>query len=188
MTLVQADTAFWAKVQQEGDCWVWVGTRYPGGYGRFCFRGRDGGAHRWSYENMRAEIPAGLDLDHLCRNRACVNPWHLEPVTRQVNLLRGKTIPAMEAGRDSCSKGHPYAPGNFTMDQGKRRCLICRRAVDRKRRPGSVPPPAERTNCPAGHAYDEANTYVDAVGSRHCRECRREASRRAYLKRKGRAA
>jgi hypothetical protein len=82
---------FWAKVL-GGDvdsCWEWQGYLMPNGYGQFGLaKGLIVLAHRWSYEHMRAPIPAGLDIDHLCVNRRCVNPWHLEPVTRAVNLAR----------------------------------------------------------------------------------------------------
>lgn len=82
---------FWRKVTggDVTDCWEWQGYVMPNGYGQFgASRGRIVLAHRWSYEYMRDTIPAGLDIDHLCANRRCVNPWHLEPVTRTVNLAR----------------------------------------------------------------------------------------------------
>lgn len=69
-------------------CWEWIGSKSGDGYGRF-WNGRGlVNAHRWSYEDRRGEIPDGLELDHLCRNRSCVNPWHLEPVTKSENLRR----------------------------------------------------------------------------------------------------
>lgn len=91
---------FWAKVDKHGPvpahrpdlgpCWVWTAARHGKGYGMFSVdRKRKVRAHRFAYEMMVGPIPEGLDLDHLCRNRACVNPEHLEPVTRSVNLKRG---------------------------------------------------------------------------------------------------
>ena len=84
---------FWAKVS-GGDvttCWEWQGSlRHGTGYGDFRVdTPRRELAHRWAYEHLRAEIPDHLEIDHLCRNRACVNPWHLEPVTHRVNMQRG---------------------------------------------------------------------------------------------------
>lgn len=92
---VPTDERYWALVDRGGPngCWIWVGVRHFG-YGRFMVSTRREApkcvaAHRFSYERLVGPIPLGLDLDHLCRNRACVNPAHLEPVTRQVNIARG---------------------------------------------------------------------------------------------------
>src|SRR5213593_4533327 len=79
---------FWAKVNKaEGSCWRWTGSQRRGGYGRVRIGGRDFVAHRVAYELTIGPIPDGLQLDHLCRNRLCVRPAHLEPVTGQVNTL-----------------------------------------------------------------------------------------------------
>jgi hypothetical protein len=92
-------------------------------------------AHRWSYEYFIANIPSGLDLDHLCRNRACVNPWHLEPVTNEVNVKRG----ADARRKDECHNGHPFSEANTYINTASRRvCRTCARAsrakYDKKRR------------------------------------------------------
>jgi len=79
-------------------------------------------AHRFSYEYFIAPIPDGLEIDHLCRNRACVSPTHLEPVTRQENHRRG--IGA--AGRDFCKYGHAYTDVNTYRYNGSRLCRLCR--------------------------------------------------------------
>lgn len=80
---------FFAKVRGGGidECWEWQG-HLSGGYGSFRVGTNYPPAHRWAYEFIRGEIPDGLQLDHLCRNRACVNPWHVEPVTARVNSQR----------------------------------------------------------------------------------------------------
>jgi hypothetical protein len=84
---------FWANVDQSGDCWLWMGARTRG-YGRFEVDGKGMAVHRFAYELLIGPVPEGLQIDHLCRNRPCVNPAHLEPVTNRENTMRGQTIPA----------------------------------------------------------------------------------------------
>ncbi len=79
---------FWLRVQFSDHCWDWLGGKNTFGYGRFTVKWKNYGAHRWAYEFCGKVIPSGLGLDHLCHNKACVNPDHLEPVTQQVNLRR----------------------------------------------------------------------------------------------------
>lgn len=123
---------FWAKVVggDYTECWTWTASLTAGGYGRFPNR-QNYVAHRTAYELLIGPIPPGLQLDHLCRNRACVNPWHLEPVTQQVNLARGEGIKASVAGRlakTHCPQGHPYDEANTIRGKnGSRSCRICRK-------------------------------------------------------------
>lgn len=120
---------FWSKVDRSNPdgCWPWIGYRNAGGYGRFHW-GRTQQVHRIAYELLVGPIPDGLDLDHLCRNRGCVNPAHLEPVTNRENILRGQTLPASEIMRTECPYGHPYTPENtYTNPRGQRHCRTCRR-------------------------------------------------------------
>lgn len=119
-----------AKLDDGVWCWEWQAGKHPLGYGQFSLGARSHLAHRVAYEHFRGPIPVDLELDHLCRVRHCVNPWHLEPVTHQENVRRGHN--------------------------------------------------AIKTHCPHGHAYDDANTYIDALGHRHCRTCDRDGHRRRH--------
>lgn len=90
MTIAKAEDSFWANVS-GGDfteCWIWTGPRTPSGYGQYWTGTRNVGAHRWAYEDMVDLVPRPLQLDHLCSDRSCVNPWHLEPVTASENMKR----------------------------------------------------------------------------------------------------
>ncbi len=122
---------FWSKVDPSGDCWVWTSTQYVDGYGKFWSRTPPHGvrAHRYAYEALVGPIPEGLSLDHLCRNRACVNPDHLEPVTNRENLRRSPIAPAtVNANRTHCQRGHPLSGDNVRIrKQGWRLCLECER-------------------------------------------------------------
>jgi hypothetical protein len=83
-------------------------------------------AHRVAFEWLVGPVPKGLVLDHLCRNRGCVNPSHLEPVTQQVNTLRGAGPAARNANKAHCKWGHEFTPENTGVDKrGKRWCKTC---------------------------------------------------------------
>ena len=121
-------------VIMDTGCIEWTGSKNDKGYGTFYDGlGSSVMAHRWSYENLVGPIPAGRYLDHLCRNRACVNPSHPEPVTQRENLLRGSTIPAANATKTHCPSGHPYSGGNLYTPPGtnSRLCRACAYARNR---------------------------------------------------------
>lgn len=100
---------FWSKVDDHNEevCWPWQGGSVRDGYGQFHLHARRKvQAHRYAYEQLIGPIPEGLTLDHLCRNRLCVNPKHLEPVTHAVNILRGQGTSARNAQKTHCVHGH----------------------------------------------------------------------------------
>jgi len=119
-------------VVQENGCWDWVGSK-SWGYGMVRRKGyHDSKAHRISYERHVGPIPAGLTIDHLCRNRACGNPAHLEVVTMRENALRGGGPPAQNARKTHCPRGHPLSGANlYRYPSGRRWCRICRRESQR---------------------------------------------------------
>lgn len=127
------DERFMAHVSEAaGGCWQFAPANEDTGYGQFSETHETTVlAHRWSYGFFRGEIPEGLQLDHLCRNRACVNPDHLEPVTAQVNLLRGETNAAHNAAKEVCLHGHAFTPENTYMTPVGGRC--CRACANRRR-------------------------------------------------------
>lgn len=131
---------FWSKVDKSGECWEWQAARSDAGYGKFgvILDGRRVTvyAHRWAYEDLVGLIPAGLQIDHLCRNRGCVNPAHLEPVTPQINLLRGMAPVAIGIRVNHCKHGHEWTPENsyIRRDSNTRQCRACHRIRQARRK------------------------------------------------------
>jgi len=121
----------WTIPEPNSGCWLWTGTLNPGGYGCVGFQGKTKGAHRVAYMLANGSIPAGMDLDHLCRVRCCVNPGHLEAVTRSVNLRRGEAgqnLVSKALAKTHCPAGHPYQGDNLYVDKrGRRACITCQR-------------------------------------------------------------
>lgn len=144
------------------ECWPWLGFVMDNEYGKLTHE-ESGSllAHRLVYRFEVGPIPDGLDIDHLCRNHACVNPSHLEPVTRRQNLARSPLV-------------------QLRLEQAKRD-----KQARRAERLAQSNHNRFKTHCPQGHLYDEANTYYRASGSRQCRACGNEQAKRRYWQRKG---
>lgn len=122
-------------IKVDSGCWVWQGSLNADGYGCLRVDKRWHLAHRWLYEQLRGSVPIGLDLDHLCRNRACVNPDCLEPVIRKVNLLRGEGFAAQRAQQTHCVNGHEFTSENTKIRaNGTRLCRACGAARARAKR------------------------------------------------------
>ena len=131
---------FLSKVMPEPNsgCWLWVGTVNDRGYGTFWNGKKTYRAHRFSYEMHIGPIKEGLEIDHLCRIKTCVNPDHLEAVTHRENVLRGN------AGQEFAEKQR------------------------------------SKTHCPQGHPYSGNNLYINPLGHRGCRICKKDTMRRFY--------
>lgn len=121
------------QINTETWCWEWTGKLIWNGYGVFRAHGIVRVVHRYTYERFIGPIPEGLVLDHLCRNRKCCNPWHVEPCTRGENVLRGETITAKNRDKTHCKRGHEFTPENTyiykTKSEGgsERCCVACHR-------------------------------------------------------------
>lgn len=116
------------------NCWLFDCAPNLYGYGRIKVSGKTLATHRIAYEATKGPIPEGLQIDHLCRNRLCFKPDHLEAVTPRENVLRGASTAAQRAKVTHCPVGHPYSAENTRFYGRKRHCRACHRALMRARR------------------------------------------------------
>lgn len=153
---------FKTKIQiKENGCWEWVGCRIWNGYGRVRNGKRPVLAHRRIYRLLVGPIPRGKVLDHSCRNRPCVNPAHLRPMTGKENVLLGQGPTAINARKTHCIRGH-----EIPAERGQ--CRACQKLENSGLPCGRKP----RTNCKEGHLLVQMNGY------KYCRICHAERERR----------
>lgn len=162
---------FFDKIERVGGCWIWLGSTNKDGYGLFHLLGKMQSAHRVSYELHIGDIPEGMEIDHICRERSCVNPAHLEPVSRQENLDR------MILAKTHCINGHDYKESSFIHLKGFRECSICAKkkklAWQRRNRDKGKGLRANWTHCVNGHEFTAENTIRNKkTNQRRCRICR----------------
>jgi hypothetical protein len=115
------------NIERHGECWEWTLSTQRNGYGQISHNGKRIQAHRYAYQLRFGPVPEGLVLDHLCRNKRCVNPEHLEPVTNRENILRGESPIAIRARTNHCKRGHELTAENIIL---VRVCRVCSRARD----------------------------------------------------------
>lgn len=169
MTRLSANERMDASVNKTDTCWLWTGSLDTAKYGQIMVGGRMRKAHTAFYERYVGPVPEGLELDHLCRVRLCVNPEHLEAVTHAENVRRAALA------RTTCPNGHQYD----SMRDGHRSCSTCRRAQIREAgarfRAAHRPEPRDTTRCARGHVYDRWEN-----GKPRCRTCKNDRARERY--------
>ena len=126
-----AQKRFYRFMNKSDGCWLWKGFVGKNGYGQFTENSKTILAHRWSYENSYGKIRKDREIDHLCRNRGCVNPNHLEAVTCKENIRRGETG-KWQRDKTHCPSGHSYELA-YVRPNGHRSCRICNKERMRKK-------------------------------------------------------
>lgn len=143
--MFEFEERFWSKVDASASCWEWTASLAGKGYGKYSVT-KNGKttypyAHRYAWESLVGPIPDGMDIDHLCKNIKCVNPDHLEPVSRRENLMRSCGFVAKNAVKTHCPQGHEFTEDNTYVQTrdgySGRSCLTCRRVRGGGRRVSS---------------------------------------------------
>jgi len=122
---------FLKNVKKTKSCWIWVSHKSTGGYGTFYVwktaenKGGSKLAHRWAFENWVSPIPKGLEIDHICKIRNCVNPKHLRIVSHLENMHASNTLASLNSNKTHCPNGHKYEAPNILWDKNSRKCKIC---------------------------------------------------------------
>ena len=125
---------FWNKIQVDENtgCWNWLGPKVGRGYGVITIDSRQRYTHRFAYEVNIGKIPESLTIDHLCKNKLCANPEHMEVVSNRENNMRGNSMSAINARKTHCKNGHPLIGSNLRVRKtGVRNCRICIRKYER---------------------------------------------------------
>ena len=151
---------FWARVERAGGCWLWRGPLDRSGYGVFHYAGRTMHAHRFIYIFSRGPIPHGKEIDHLCRNRACVNLAHMGVVSHKENVLRGESPAAMHARITHCPQGHPYDLLNTHWYSNRRYCRMCVRLRVQVRARATPVQQETTSRVDTGHIKEAVNVKV----------------------------
>ena len=161
---MQPEAKFWNSVERTTTCWLWRAGKDTGGYGVITVQRRKTKAHRFAYELLVGPIPKGLQIDHLCRVRNCVNPAHLEPVSQRENVLRGIAPPARQARQTHCKRGHEFTSENTMTEakSGKRHCRACRELPEyrEKQREAEL----RRTSRNRKGAHESAAVFINRTG------------------------
>lgn len=121
---------FWSRVYFDDSCWIWRGVINRDGYGQYNHLR----AHRIAFALLRGPFDWSLTLDHLCRNRSCVNPRHMEPVPNGVNSMRGESVCAKHARQTHCKYGHELTISNVIRRKGSPRRRECRTCYNQRMR------------------------------------------------------
>lgn len=169
---------FNSKINPTPTCWIWEGAITDRGYGQFWDGNKMRRAHIISYELSNGPVPTGLELDHICRVRCCVNPEHLDAVTHRENCRRGI------GSKTHCINNHEFTPEN-TQYAGSANRRVCRICLNKRRRGKyQYHPRKPKTHCPQDHPYEGSNILVNSKGHQECRICNRESKRRHQEKKR----